>query len=136
MVPSFGYLFPVFLKLGDFSRVHWWCCCSSTKKISHWGGSDTGDLLFPLSILLLASLGQHVARLCWFLSSCNQAKMHMSNSTLSFSLERSSLFSILLQDGKRVVAYSNSGIWCVCYKMFVLFCYLVRVLLSVSFSAQ
>ena len=35
-------LFSVFLRLADFSRVNcrlWW---SSTKKISTWGGSDTG----------------------------------------------------------------------------------------------
>lgn len=47
---------------------------------------------FSFSTLLLASLGQHVARLCWFLSSCNQAKTHMSKNMFSSSLKRSSLF--------------------------------------------
>lgn len=91
-----SYLFSVFLRLADFSRVNcrlWW---SSTNKISTWGGSGTGGLFFPFSILLLASSGQHVARLCRFLSSCNQAKMHMSKKNMfSFSLKTSSLFSVL-----------------------------------------
>lgn len=91
-----SYLFSVFLRLADFSRVNcrlWW---SSTKKISTWDGSGTGGLFFPFSILLLASSGQHVARLCRFLSSCNQAKMHMSEKNMfSFSLKTSSLFSVL-----------------------------------------
>lgn len=70
MVPLFyindtliSYLFSAFLRLADFSSVNcrlWW---SSTKKISAWGGSGTGGLFFPFSILLLVSSGQHVARL-------------------------------------------------------------------------
>lgn len=61
-------------------------------------------IFFPL--LLLASLGQHVAKLCWFLSTCNQAKMFMSkNIFFSFSLKRSSLFSVMLHDRKRVFAW-------------------------------
>lgn len=90
---------------GEISLVSCWFWCSSTKKISTWGGPGTGGLFFPLSILLLASLGQHVARLCWFLSSRNQAKTHMSKNMFSSSLKRSSLFSVILPEGKIVFAW-------------------------------
>lgn len=60
--------------------------------------------IFSLVNFIVGQFGLACCWFCWFLSSCNQAKMHMSNSMLSFSLKRSSLFSIMLQDGKRVVS--------------------------------
>lgn len=47
----------------------------------HW------RFIFP-PLLLLAGLGQHVARLCWFLSTCNQAKMFVSKNVFFFPSEK------------------------------------------------
>lgn len=89
------------------------------RWVWHWG------LFSLLSVSLLVGLGQCVARLCWLLSSYNQAKMHMSNIMFSFSLTRSSLFQ-------------NASVWekCIClililaYEMFAIRSLYLPVMLS------
>lgn len=80
-------------------------------------------IFFPLSILLLAKFGHCIARLCWFLSSCNQAKRHMSKFMFSSSLKRSSLFSIMT--GKEYC-----WILILAYEVFATKCFYHSVLLS------
>lgn len=102
MVPSVGYLFPVFLRLGDFSKVYWW---PSTEKISVGGGSSTRGSFFPLFYcwpVWASMLLSHVD----FLALVTKLRCTCQKTFyFSFSLKRSSLFSIMLQDRERVFAW-------------------------------
>ena len=91
-------------------------------------GLTLGFSFFPFSILLLASSGQHVARLCLSLTSCNQPKMHMSKKKYVFFLWKRLPSFLCFRIGKECLLDSNSGMWSVCYKMFLSSCYLVKVL--------
>lgn len=51
---------------------------AQTPRRVTWGLSGIRGLWFSLFCFIVGPLGQHVAKLCWFLSSCNQAKMYIS----------------------------------------------------------
>lgn len=105
ILPSFRYLFSAFLRLGRFLQTLLMTLVLKHQEnfLLRWIWHFMFNF-FPLSVLLLASLSPHVARLYCLLSSYDQAKMHMLKTMFFFSLKSSPLFSVMLQDGKRLFA--------------------------------